>query len=356
MKQNEPTERTPESDIIRAGIEQTRLSMDHTLDEIGAKMKPQHLFDELLGLFHLKRIDGDKLKHQAGAVMHSTGQAAGRAAHVIGDAIREHPIPTLLIGAGVAWAIYESSHTPQTHWGSSRHKGNGHGDGATPRGLGGNANWQESVAEDWEPGGLKEKAAEGWESAKDGVESAAENVKEKMSAVGHTIRQRASDGARAIGQKATQLKDQLAHTAQRGFETGREKFVETSQSHPLCVGLGFLAAGVLAGLALPPSRKEDEWVGEAADRVKDQARARGEDLVERGKKVASAAVDAVKQTAAEEGLTPQALKEKVQHVAAKTEEAAQRSAEQQGLKAAPPVANPAPAPCPDSPPPPPTQG
>ena len=353
MKRNEPTERTPESDVIRAGIEQTRLSMDHTLDEIGEKMKPRHLFDELLGLLHLKRMDGDKLKHQAGEVMHSTGQAAGRAAHVIGDVIREHPIPTLLVGAGVAWAIYESSHTHRTHSGNSPHKDNGHGDGATPRGWGGDPNWEESVAEDWEPGGFKEKTAEGWESAKEGAESAAENVKEKMSAVGHSIRQRASEGARAIGQKATQLKDQLAHTAQRGFETGREKFVETSQTHPLSVGLGFLAAGVLMGLALPPSRKEDEWVGDAADRVKDEARARGEDLVERGKKVASAAADAVKRTAAEEGLTPQVLKEKVQHVAAKTEEAAHRSAEQQGLKPAPPAANPATAPCPDSPPPPP---
>ena len=107
--------------------------------------------------------------------------------------------------------------------------------------------------------------------------------------------------------------------------------MQTSQTHPLETGLGFLAVGVLVALALPSSRKEDELVGRAADRVKDRARTTGQELVNRGRTVATAAAEAVKKSAAEQGITPEALKEKVQQVASETQEAAKHSAEQQGF-------------------------
>jgi hypothetical protein len=326
MKPYSPTETTADSDCIRANIQQTRQSMDHTLDELGEKMKPRHLFDELLGWLHLKQTEGHKLQPKAEAALHSVKQSCGRAAHAVGGVMRDHPIPTILVGCGVAWAIYESSH--RANGGNERRRltDNESGDGSN-----GSTTWGEGTAETWEPGGLKEKAAETWESTKEGIESTATKVKEKVSEAGHTIRERAAEGAKAIGHKATQLKEQVAHTAQRGYELGRAKFVETSQAHPFSIGLGFLAVGVLAGLALPSSQKENEWVGETADRVKKQAKAKGQDLLQRGKNVVNAAAETVKKTAEEEGLTPQALKDKVQRVANETGQAAQRSAEQQGL-------------------------
>lgn len=317
MKTHDHTETPPESDIIRANIEHTRETMDQTLDELGTRMKPRHLMDEMLGFLHLDQLDGQKLKEKAGAAAQSAGQAASRAAQAVTGVVRENPIPTLLIGAGLAWAFYASRKRSQNGPG---HDGHPHED----------AHLRGELQGEWEVHGLKAQTRPGLESAQEGIQSTTEGVTQKVAAT-----------ARAVGQKATQVKNQVMNGVQRGYQAGRDKFVQTSQDHPLHVGLGFLAAGVLLGLALPASRKEDQWVGQAADRVKGRAKATGQDLLNRGKTVATAAAEAVKKTAAEQGLTPQALKEKLQRVASETQEAAKHSAEQQGFK--PTLAQPEPA-------------
>lgn len=312
MKTNDTTETPPDSDIIRADIKQTRESMDQTLDELGTRMKPRHLMDEMLGYLNLDQMNGQKLKEKAGAAAQSAGQAARRAGRALTDVVREHPIPTLLISAGVAWAFYETYRRSQNR--NGHHNGNGH---HHPREEGPPHGEMEA---EWEAQGWKAKAEQGLGSVQGSLQSTAQDVKEKVTST-----------AQAVGQKATQVKDQVVQKVQQGYQAGRDKFVQTSQTHPLHVGLGFLAAGVLLGLALPTTRKEDQWVGQAADRVKGQAKATGQDLLNRGKTVATAAAEAVKKTATEQGLTPQALKEKLQRVASETQEAAKRSAEQQGL-------------------------
>jgi hypothetical protein len=124
--------------------------------------------------------------------------------------------------------------------------------------------------------------------------SAGKSIKEKSQKFGQSI----SEGARAVGR-----------TAQRGYTTSRTRFVEASEEYPIAVGVGFLAAGVLLGLALPHSRNEDQWMGRTADRTKQQAKAKAQDLLERSKQVASAATSAAtqaaKETAEQKGLTGQ---------------------------------------------------
>ena len=308
MKAYEHSELPPESDVIRANIQETRESMDQTLDELGQRMKPRHMLDEVLGFLHFDQADGQKIKERAGAAVQSAGRTATQAAHAVKDVVREHPIPTLLIGAGIAWAIYEAGH--RSHNGHGYHE-DSHDEGDERSHFEG----------EWESGELKQKAQQGVESAKQRIQSATHNVKQKVTTT-----------ARAVGEKATQMREQVVHGVHHGYEMGRTRFVETSQTHPLPVGLGFLAAGVLAALALPPSRKEDEWVGQVADRVKGEAKAKGEELFNRGKTVATAAAETAKKTAAEEGLTPQTLKGKIERVASETRQAAQSSAQQQGLE------------------------
>ena len=82
-------------------------------------MKPRHLLDEVLGFLHLDEMDGEKLKEKAGAAAHSAGNAASRAAQAVTGVVRQHPTPMLLIGAGVAWALYENRRgLPQWQWSS----------------------------------------------------------------------------------------------------------------------------------------------------------------------------------------------------------------------------------------------
>jgi len=265
-----PSTETSESEVIRSDIEQTRESMDRTLDKIGEKITPRHLLDQFLDFF--RSHNGSAVSETAGSVLTSVGKGAERAANGIVTVVREHPVPTILIGAGITWAVVESRR---------RHSnGNGHADKS------GEQHWDEV-----EGYGMGEKISST-------AASASKSLKEKGQKIGHRI----SASARAVGR-----------SAQRGYTTSRTKFVEASETYPIAVGVGFLAAGVLLGLTLPHSRKEDQWLGPTADRTKQQAKqqvkAKAQDLLERSKQVASAATSAAtqaaKETAQQQGLTGQ---------------------------------------------------
>lgn len=296
------------SDAIRTDIAHTREQMDRTLDEIGERVTPRHLLDEVLDFFRSHRPDREKVKERAGAAASKAGDLASEVSHAVTDVIRRHPLPTLLIGAGIAWAVYERQ----------RDRGNrGYYAGEQEFGMGGYEEFETSEFEEMETStgaiaSVKEKAAEAKGKLAEGMESA----KEK----GREIRERAAGAGRAARDKASQLK-----------QGAQRKFAETSEAHPLTTGLGFLALGVLAGLAVPTSRKEDEWMGEWSDRVKGRAKSKGQELIERGKHVASAAVSAARQEAAEQGFTPEAIKEKAQSVAAEAKDAAHGAAQREGF-------------------------
>jgi len=283
-----PSTETSESEAIRSDIEHTRESMDRTLDKIGERMTPRHLLDQLLDFF--RSHNGQGAGAAAGSVLTSVGRGAGRAANGVVTVVRRNPVPSLLIGAGITWAVVENRR---------RHRGNGHESDydKSPYGeqMGGKP-WEETEAYavsevEAVPNmntNVGEKISNAGASIGETMKEKTQILKEKTQRVGKRI----SEGARVVGR-----------TAQRGYTTGRTKFVEASEEYPIAMGMGFLAAGVLLGLALPHSRKEDQWIGRTADRTKQQARQQiqttAQDLLERGKQVASAATSAATQAAKE---------------------------------------------------------
>ena len=85
-------ERGYEEDVssarIKSDIDQTRREMDETIDELGERLRPQHLVDDLI--CYLKGGNGN-------------GSGAGDIGRVLMRQVRENPVPSLLIGAGLAW-------------------------------------------------------------------------------------------------------------------------------------------------------------------------------------------------------------------------------------------------------------
>jgi len=268
-------ESTSESENIRSDIEQTRESMDRTLDKIGERITPRHLLDQVLDFFRSHSSERS-FNETAGSVMNSVGKTAGRAANGVMDVVKRHPVPTVLIGAGITWAIIEARRSNGVSNDQSDVK---------------NQEWDEAdELSESEVEAVPKMAAQVGEKVSSGMATAKQKVKEKSQQFGRRI----SESARAVG-----------NSAQRGYQAGRTKFVDASDAHPIAVGAGFMAAGILLGLALPPSGKEDRLIGQTSDRTKEQAKAKAQDLIERGKHVASAATQAAKDQAAQEGLTGQ---------------------------------------------------
>lgn len=125
-------------------------------------------------------------------------------------------------------------------------------------------------------------------------------------------RQRQARGVRRTANRARQSAHRTGEQVRDGLAASGQKARETFDAAPLAVGFGLLAAGVLAGVLLPRTRREDEWFGETSNQLKDEVIDKGEEAVARGRQVAAATAESAIEEAERQGLTPGEMSESVE--------------------------------------------
>ena len=105
------------------------------------------------------------------------------------------------------------------------------------------------------------------------------------------------------------------------------------EEYPLAVGVGFAALGALIGVLLPGTRREDELLGEHSDQLVKATKAKGEELLQRGKAVAQRVTESTVEEAREQGLTPETVGERISEFAGKVGEVVQKAKEEVGTAA-----------------------
>ena len=517
------------SNTIRRDIDRTRAEMDGTLDELGERLRPSNLIDDVadtvkgwfgvsspatatraVGTRTVVKVDPDTGRTvEVEEPLVDTGDLADTARRIgstVVDVVREHPIPTLLAGAGIAYALledpakkaarkargeyqrmtYHESPEPRTYsgslvdartgrpytadYGAGYRRGPG-GEGVPTGGVsspGGSSPGGPSAAD--RARGIAStagaKASAAGSAVGDAASSAASSVRGAASATGDALGDAATTTGRALGDAGSAVGtaasrtaaaagdaadaagsgiagaahtvadaaetawdattgavagawntvahwgsdaadatgfyarragetaedyyhrtgrtlDQYGHAAwegtRRGYAVSRERFVDAVDSNPLAVGLGFLAAGVLAGFAIPRTRKENELFGPSRDRIVNEAAEAGgqvweqtkhaaaetadkvvkegehvwddakqalaqsadkalknleqqglapADLIEKGAAAIKSGSAAVQKAAEESGLTPQQLVDRAKHVASDVASKAEREAKQ----------------------------
>jgi hypothetical protein len=317
------------SDQIRSDIDRTRADMDETFSALESKLTPGQILEEAWGLF-------------------KGGSSAG--ATKLLRVVREHPLPAAVIGLGVGWLLVERSRGLDNESGDygngrSSYGGSSYGQGLYGRSRYGSSDYSEfDSGEDWDSessgklAAARDKVKDVASNAKDAVSSAADTVGEKA---GHLKDQaldlghKAKDQALDLGHKAQNQAGQLKRKAKTQVRRARTGFWQTMEENPLLVGAATLALGVVAGLAIPSTDVEDEWMGETRDQLVDQAKELGQEALDKGKQVAGTVVDTVKHEAETQGLTPQTLVDKVKTVA----QEATNTAKEEVKKQAPALAN-----------------
>jgi len=327
------TDRQPSSTQIRSEIERTRADMDETFDALERKMTPGQILGEA---WHLTR----------------GGTSAG--ASKLWQVAREHPLPSAVIGLGLGWLLVESSRGEErssygtsynpnynrARGGAGRANWSGRsslyessaGYGAYPESY--NAHYQESYDAS-EGGGVSGRVSSAASSVKDAASSAGHKVADVASSAGHkvadaassaghkvadvagTVRERAGELTHEARDKATALGYSTRYQARRA-QTG---FWQMMEENPLAVGIATLTLGVLAGLSLPATRKENELMGETRDKLVDRIEEVGREALEKGKQVAETAVETIKDEAESAGLTASNLADKVREVGTKAKDA-----------------------------------
>jgi ElaB/YqjD/DUF883 family membrane-anchored ribosome-binding protein len=330
-----------DTDAIRSDIDVTRRRMDDTMDALGDRLQPRHLLDEVLGFFRGDNPNGEARLTQ---IREKVTSSADTAMHAVVDSIKQNPVPALLIGAGVAWMIYESRRdkTPPRADGDYygydregdelRYDPDRHYD--RPLQYPNGAEDTEFGAEAGSKlGEIKDKVA-------DKASAAADQVKGKLAQVGEAAREkagalkeRAGETLGAVKQRAGEITDKVKDGTRQAYVATRDRVVTTADQHPLEVGLVALAAGVIAGLAIPTPPVVNRRLGPTADRLRDRTREASSEMMEKGKRVAQAAVSAVKNEAQAQGLTPDKLREKATALADRATEAGKQTARQEGLVA-----------------------
>ena len=271
---------------IRSEIDRTRAGMDETFAALDSKLTPTQIGLEVWNLF-------------------KGGSSAG--ASKLWRVAREHPMPAAVIGLGLGWLLVESSKGDEAKGYDGkyqRYQSAGYGRGSY-------AGYDYEEESEGRLSAAKDKVKDVAGSAKDAVSGAADRVGERVGDAADWTKEHALD----LGHKTKDQAYALKGKAKRQVRRARMGFWQTLEENPLMVGAATLALGVIAGLAIPSTEKEDELMGETRDHLFEEVKEAGEQALEKGKHVAEAVADKVKEEARNQGLTPESVVDKVKAVA-----------------------------------------
>ena len=317
-------DRGTSSTQIRREIERTRAEMDTTFDALEAKLTPSQLLGEAWSLT-------------------KGGSTAG--ASKLWKVARQYPLPSAVIGLGLGWLLVESSRSEDS---ARDYRSRGRREDRSPRGgsRGYETEYDSDYSLDSESEGLLSRAkhavGDAAHDAKDAVSGAADSAKDAVSHAAHSARDAVSGAAHSVRDAASAARDKVGsaassarYQAKRKTRQARTGFWQQMEANPIALGAATLALGVIAGLSIPSTRKEDELLGETRDRLVEDVKERGQEVLEKGKQVAYVAVDTVKQAAQDEGLTPDSVvgsvAEKVRTVGREAKNAVKEEVKKQDL-------------------------
>jgi gas vesicle protein len=325
-------ERQRSADDIRQEIERTRAGMDQTVEAIGQRLTPGQIVDDIWG----------RMRHTD-------------APSVIGDAVREHPLPLALVGAGLAWLAYDRMSETEGERLRRKYGDIGPGTYEPAEGRAGPYLGDELGFGEDENRGIGERvhgAADSVRNAASGVGSkvsdAASTVGSKVSEVASGARERVSGAASTVGDRATDARAWASDRAHRAGEAAsrareragemagraRDGFGRTLDDQPLALGAVAFGLGIASGIVAPPSRWEDERLGRTADRIKDEARRTGHEAADSARRVASETREAVRDVVQPEQLKDEVtgrLKQVAQEARDTAKQVIRDSAEREGL-------------------------
>lgn len=241
-----------DTEQIRADIEDTRAEMSQTINEIQERLSPEHLMGQVKETVREATIGKvERVMDKVADATEPAREAVGRAGTAIketgmsvADSMWRNPIPVALIGLGIGMLAMRS------------YRGNG-GDyqmtRTTPR------------RRQYAGTGQTQYGTSGTlTSGLNDVKSTASDLADRSTA--------------ALSDLGTKAKDSVS--------TASTWFSQTLRENPLAIGAVAVAAGTAVGLALPSTRLESEYVGEASEKLVDKAQEVARDAIQ---KVQSAA-------------------------------------------------------------------
>ena len=307
-----------ETEAIRSDIEMTRRRMDDTMDALGERLHGRHLLDEIIGFFRhnsdTTSETGERVREKLSETAGKISDSASTAANAVVDTVKKNPLPVLMIAAGAAWLTYSMTRSRTADVDEDIEEGEPYDP---------DTHYDRPLEY---PSGTIAKMGDTEEGYTDEPQS-------KFAQMKDTVQEKASAAKEQVKEKLSNLKDRASEIGSRVqdrtkeiYGKTRDRVAQTADEHPLEVGLGCLAVGVLVGLALPTPDPVHRVAGPTVDRLKDRTREASREFMQRGKRVVQAATSAAKQEAQTQGLTLERLRQGGRAVAERAGSAASQTA------------------------------
>lgn len=203
-----------DSQAIREEIASTRLRMSDTLDEIGERLNPQTLRDNVKDSIKAATIGrvSDMARHASDSVQRSTNGIANG----IAGAVRDNPIPAAMIAIGLGWMFF-------------------------------NGRSNEASRDVPQPTAR----------AHDETADMAASLKEKSSDLAASVKDKTGELTDSVKRRAQSIATSVSETSRRGQGRVEEAF----SANPLAMGAVAVAAGLAIGLSAPATDREIRLVG-----------------------------------------------------------------------------------------------
>lgn len=255
---------------IEREVEATRAGLTNTLDELRDRVAPGQLFEQALD--------------------YARSSGGGEMMRNLGQAVRDNPLPLLLIGAGIGWMMLSGGNRPATNTYP----------GAIPA---------------FPPPSDRRTRVYGTDDANSGGPSVTERVSGSASAMAGGVRDSVTSAANrttemassaygsvssAAGSVAESVRDMASSTADRlsaGGHATRERMGHLSEGagqgvgwlvreQPLVLGAIGVALGAALGALLPSTETENRLMGETRDATLDRGREMAREGYEQAKESA----------------------------------------------------------------------
>jgi len=236
----------PEVEQLVDEIAYTRDEMTGTVEEIGDRLDPRNIVAEAKGSVRDATIGKvEEMATTASDVVNNVGQTAQDASYGIVDTIRRNPLPAALVGIGLTWLAMSnrSSGMRSSDWSSGgRWNSGGTWDTTGGQRFAGDYKGDYTGSGD----GLTDKVGGTIGQVQGKAGDAVGQVQGKAGEVASTVQQQAAQ----LPYVARQVTDNAGRVV---------------QENPLAVGAIAVAVGAAVGMALPTTRPEHEFMGQARD-------------------------------------------------------------------------------------------
>lgn len=267
----------PESDEdqdieeLRDDIEETRAELSQTIDAIQERLAPQNLMEQA------KDAARDATIGRAEQMVSDASDTAKDVSTSMIETIKQNPLPVAMVAFGVGWLWMH----------------------------------RQSAASTSNESGYRSQYGQ-MQRASGGISGTTSQVQQKAGQIASQVQDQAgqmvSQTQEQVGAWADQAQEQVTQwggQTQDQLHQFKSQFDRLLQENPLTVAAVALSLGAAAGLAVPGTPQENQWLGETRDQLVDKAQAAAQDTMQKVQQVAGKAQDAAEQEAKQQGLTNQ---------------------------------------------------